>query len=77
MSIQDNMANEPKSERKQISFEEFMRSVLSEIDPAKYAGESFFAVEEYARPDDIKDPWVRADIRRFGQYYPRPETNEF
>lgn len=71
MSIKENMSKEaPKGERRQISFEEFLAAVLSDIDPAKYAGEGWFATEEYAFPSDVENPWTRAEIGREEEYYP-------
>lgn len=74
MSIKENMGEKtPKGERQQITFEEFLRAVLSDIDPAKYAGEGWFATEEYARPEDIRNPWTRGEVMREGDYYPGPD----
>lgn len=52
--------------------EEAMRH-FSDIDPLKHAGEGWFATEEYARPDDIDDPYVRGDTKHYGDYYPGPD----
>lgn len=70
MSIKGQM---DKPERRQISFEEFLDAVLSDIDPAKHAGESWFATEEYARPEDISSPWTRGEVMREGDYYPKSD----
>lgn len=51
-----------------------MDDLLSDIDPLKHAGEGFFATEEYARPKDIKDKYVRADTENYGDYYPKAKT---
>jgi len=49
-----------------------MRGILSDVDPLKHAGEGWFATDEYARPADIHDPYVRGDILGEGEYYPKP-----
>lgn len=46
--------------------------MLGDIDPMKHAGESWFATEEYARPDDIGSPYTRAEVGREEDYYPSP-----
>lgn len=77
MSIQEEMKRKKKKttkETKKVTFEEFKRGILGDIDPAKYAGEGFYAVEEYARPDDILSPWVRGDVKNYGDYYPGPDV---
>jgi len=38
----------------------------------KHAGEDWFATEEYARPDDIDNPYTRGEVGREGEYYPPP-----
>jgi hypothetical protein len=38
----------------------------------KHAGEGWFSTEEYARPADIHDRYVRGDIAGEGDYYPGP-----
>lgn len=74
MSVQKIMSKETeKGEKRQISFEEFLEAIMNDIDPAKYAGEGQFSVDEYARPADIENPWVRADVIREGEYYPGPD----
>lgn len=67
MSIRENM---DKGDKRQISFEEFLQAVLSDIDPAKHAGESWFATEEYARPEDIGSAYTRGEVMNEGAYYP-------
>jgi len=48
---------------------------MGDVDPAKYAGEGWYATEEYARPKDISSPYVRADIPMAGEdYYPPPDV---
>ncbi len=44
-----------------------------DIDPQKFAGEGWFATEEYAKKGDISSPYVRGDISREEDYYPKPE----
>lgn len=56
----------------QTTREEALAALLGDIDPAKHAGESWFATEEYARPDDISNPFTRAEVGREGDYYPSP-----
>lgn len=50
----------------------WLRSVRDDIDPAKHAGESWFETEEYARPEDIENPYTRGEVGREGDYYPPP-----
>jgi hypothetical protein len=47
-----------------------MQAAKDDIDPAKYAGESWYDTTEYARPDDIDHPWTRGEVGREGDYYP-------
>jgi hypothetical protein len=49
---------------------EFLTALKDDIDPAKHAGEGWFATEEYARPGDIGSSFVRGDILGEGDYYP-------
>ncbi len=44
--------------------------MLSDIDPAKHAGEGWFATEEYARPEDIGSAYTRGEVMNEGAYYP-------
>jgi hypothetical protein len=54
--------------------DDFLAAVMGDIDPAKHAGEGWFATEEYARPQDISSPYTRADIPMSGEdYYPPPK----
>jgi hypothetical protein len=39
----------------------------------KYAGEGWFSTDEYARPGDISDPRVQAQIGSEGDYYPETQ----
>lgn len=55
-----------------MSREEYLQAARDDIDPAKYAGEGFYATEEYANPKDIDNPWTRAEVGREGDYYPTP-----
>lgn len=50
--------------------EEWLASLSSDIDPMKYAGEGWFATDEYAKPSDIKDPYVRSQVGKEEEYYP-------
>ena len=59
-------------ETHKVSRAEHIRGKLDDVDPMKHAGEGWFATEEYARPADIKNPYVRADVGREGDYYPSP-----
>ena len=49
-----------------------MQANKDDIDPAKYAGESWYATEEYAKPDDIDNPYTRGEVGKEGDYYPPP-----
>jgi hypothetical protein len=54
--------------------EEYLAAIAGDIDPMKYAGEGWFATEEYARPGDIKNnPQLRNEIGGEGEYYPEAE----
>jgi len=53
--------------------EEFLQAMKDDIDPLKHAGESWFATEEYARPNDISSPFTRGEVGREGDYYPGPK----
>lgn len=68
MSIQESMKG--NSEKRQLTFEEFLSAIMGDIDPAKYAGEGWYATEEYARPADIDNPWTRGEVGKEGEYYP-------
>lgn len=50
--------------------EEWRAAIEGDIDPEKYAGENWFATEEYARPADIDNPNTRYEIGREGEPYP-------
>ena len=54
----------------QLSPEDWFSGVNEPINPLKYAGEGYFATEEYARPEDIEDPWVRSDVGQEGDDQP-------
>jgi hypothetical protein len=81
MTIQSEMNRKKKSkkatkrETQKVTYEEFMRGLLGEVDPAKYAGEGFFATDEYF-PQDIRSPWVRGDVLNEGDYYPGPDVRK-
>lgn len=53
-----------------MSRDEWLAAIMGDIDPMKYAGEGWFGTEEYARPADISDPYVRAQVGAEGEYYP-------
>ncbi|UOF77039.1 hypothetical protein [Caudoviricetes sp.] len=54
-----------------MSKEEFLKALKEDIDPMKYAGEGWFATEEYARPEDIKNNRrLQNEIGGEGEYYP-------
>ena len=59
-------------ERQLLPRDEWIQQALSSIDPAKYAGEGFYATEEYPTKFGIDNPWTRAEIGREGEYYPTP-----
>lgn len=79
MTIQEEMSRKKKTkkvtkkETQKVTYEEFMRGILGDVDPAKYAGEGWFAVDEYAKPSDIQNPWTRGDVLNEGDYYPGPD----
>jgi hypothetical protein len=50
--------------------EEWLASLAGDIDPVKHAGEGWFSTEEYAKPSDIMDPFVRAQVGAEEDYYP-------
>lgn len=50
--------------------EDYLAAIGQDIDPLKHAGEGWFATEEYARPQDIENPFTRAEVGREGDYYP-------
>lgn len=64
------------TERKAESREEFMREVMSDINPLKHVGEGWYDTDEYARPADIGDLYTRGDILGAGEYYPGPAKPE-
>ncbi len=53
-----------------MSHEDYLRALSDDIDPAKYAGESWFATEEYPTDKGIENPWTRGEIGREEEYYP-------
>lgn len=64
-------------ERHQVSRYDAISAMMGDdIDPLKHAGEGWFATEEYARPEDIEDPYVRGDVGREGDYYPPPDRKK-
>ncbi len=66
-SLRDKMA---KVEERRMSREEFLRALEDDLDPAKYAGEGWYATEEYAVPDRSMPANLKAQIGREGDYYP-------
>jgi len=64
--------NDDDLERQQIPEDEWYRQIHG-INPMKYAGEGWFATDEYARGEDVDDPWTRGEIGREGEYYPGPD----
>ena len=63
----------PERERKKVSREEWVQGLLGDINPMKYAGEGWFATEEYAKPEKGMDPWLLAEMQNEGAYYPRAQ----
>jgi hypothetical protein len=59
-----------KSESQPMTREEWLATLAGDIDPLKHAGEAWFETEEYAKPSDIADPFVRAQVGAEGDYYP-------
>ena len=53
-----------------MSRDDWLSALTDDINPEKYAGEGFFSTEEYARPEDIDDPYVRSDVGQEGDPYP-------
>lgn len=50
--------------------EEWLASLAGDIDPVKHAGEGWFSTDEYAKPSDIMDPFVKAQVGAEEDYYP-------
>jgi hypothetical protein len=61
-----------KIETRQMTREDWLQAAKDDIDPAKYAGESWYATDEYARADDIDNPYTRGEVGREEDYYPGP-----
>ena len=53
--------------------EDWLRRTVGDIDPAKYAGEGWFATEEYPTKQGIQNPYTRGEVGKEGEYYPGPE----
>lgn len=68
-SLREKMGKD-KTETRRISREEFLRALEEDLDPAKYAGEGWYATEEYAVPDRSMPRSLRAQIGREEEYYP-------
>lgn len=62
----------PGGDRQELTRDEWMAQALGDIDPAKHAGEGWFATEEYPTTRGIDSPWTRGEIGREEEYYPRP-----
>jgi hypothetical protein len=60
----------PKKEIRKLTREEWLASILGDIDPMKHAGEGWFQTDEYPTPEDVSDPFVAAEVGREGDYYP-------
>ncbi len=58
------------TETQPLSKEEWLASLAGDIDPVKHAGEGWFSTDEYAKPSDILDPYVRAQVGAEDEYYP-------
>lgn len=57
--------------REKESKAEAIAALMTDIDPAKYAGEGWTATEEVAKPSDIKgNKRLRSEIGHEGSYYP-------
>lgn len=50
-----------------------MQAAKDDIEPAKYAGEGWYATEEYANPNDVSSDHTRGEIGHEGEYYPGPK----
>jgi hypothetical protein len=59
-----------KSETQPMTRDEWLAAIAGDIDPAKYSGEGWFSTDEYAKPSDISDPYVRAQVGAEEEYYP-------
>jgi len=56
--------------------DEFKQAAKDDINPMKYAGEGWFATEEYARPADIDDKYTRGEVGKEEDYYPGPDKKK-
>jgi hypothetical protein len=59
-----------ESEKQPLTRDEWLAALSGDIDPLKHAGEAWFSTDEYAKPSDIKDPYVRAQVGAEEEYYP-------
>lgn len=67
----DTLDPAPKGvERRKISRKEYLQAAQDDIDPMKYAGEGWFATEEYATPEGIDNPYTAGEVGREEEYYP-------
>ena len=58
------------TETQPMTREQWIEALSGDIDPVKHAGEGWFSTEEYAKPSDIMDPFVRAQVGAEEEYYP-------
>jgi hypothetical protein len=70
MTKRKEKLGKPKIERKSLTREEWLAEVFKDIDPLKYAGEGWYATEEYPIVAGISSPFTRAEIGKEGDYYP-------
>jgi hypothetical protein len=56
-----------------LTRDEFLSEIAKDIDPAKHAGEGWFATEEIPRADDVQGAWLRGETGHEGEYYPGPK----
>ncbi len=56
--------------------EEYEQAKKDDINPMKYAGEGWFATEEYAKKGDIEDKYVRGEMGKEEDYYPGPDKKK-
>jgi hypothetical protein len=68
--LKNLLLGKPSREITPTTREDWLAAIAGDIDPAKYSGEGWFATDEYARPEDIYDPYVRAQIGAEEEYYP-------
>lgn len=69
MSLRDKF----KHDMHKVTRDEWIKAVMSDLDPAKFAGESWYATDEYANPNDIDSAHTRGEIGHEETYYPGPK----